>query len=222
MRSSGERSIRRSVSRARSSGNTFRNGDCSSATASATFERAVEHRLAGGVLEVGQHDGVLLGQRAGAGATRRTTPPPRAPRPRRERRAGDPPRTAAASRPCGAGRSAAPRPICGRLAAISAADAGRPRGSGDSACITTRSSCGLTFGDAASRAAAGRSSAPPRCERMLSDEQLVQHQAERVDVGPLRQRARRASAAPAPCRPACRSAMCEPAAVAADAQCRSR
>ena len=37
------------------------------------LQRAVEHRLAGGVLEIGQHDGVLLGQRAGAGERRGRT-----------------------------------------------------------------------------------------------------------------------------------------------------
>ena len=53
------------MSRARTSGNTFRNGDCSSATASATFNAPSKTGSSGRIVEISQDDRVLLGQRGG-------------------------------------------------------------------------------------------------------------------------------------------------------------
>ena len=47
----------------------FRNGDCSSCDDSPCLQRTVEDRIAGGVGEVGENDGVLLGQRRASDAS---------------------------------------------------------------------------------------------------------------------------------------------------------
>ena len=207
-RSSGERCIRRSVSRARSSGNTFRNGDCSSATASATlsapsntgspvvFSKSARTMVSRSVNVRGAgRDEERRGRRPG----RRRRPPSAAPATHHGVSAGS--RGAAATQ-----RRCRGRVRCsGRLAAISSADAGRSRGSGESACMTTRSSCGLTFGD--QRRRPRRQAALRRLDRTRAVRRAAR-------TAPGRARRRRsaprapcpARAARAPCSPACPSA----------------
>jgi hypothetical protein len=149
-RSSGERSMRRKVSWTRWSGNTFRNGDCSSATASATSS-------------VPSNTGSPVAFRKSASTivscSVKAVAPPR-------KTNGD----AAASRPSTTtiapgiqdrigGRVLAALAL-GSCAAIDDADGWRLRGSGESARRITRSSSGSTSGTSAD----GRGGSPARAD----------------------------------------------------------
>ena len=149
-------------------------------------------------------------------ARRRSRPPgtPRRPRPQAPPTPPPPrPAPATASRPRRAPRPAGRRP---ESIAATASGRGRARASGPSrgSARIVRSTAGSRSGTSAPRARAARSS---RCLRVQLGErlrrrrrarpvnELVEHQAERVDVAADRDLARR-RAARAPCRPACPSA----------------
>ena len=138
---------------------------------------------------------------------RTTTPRPgrrRRPPARRPRCHQDPTRRHATRRRR-RGRSAAASSRAGSPPSP-AADAGRSRGSGESACMTIAFELRVDVRHERRRRRRRSCVAGALGERVLSDEQLVQDQAERVDVGALRERRARPFAARAPCRRACRSA----------------
>ena len=192
MRSSGERCISRSVSRARSSGNTLRNGDCSSATASATlsapsntgspvvFSKSARTIVSCSVSVASPRHQERTTQRRSDGDQRRRAPPP--PSHQRVR-----PRPFAARR---AGRAVSRRgaDVAARLAAIverrrrPIARIRRERLHDDPLELR------VDVRDERRGPRRPASAPSARSNGVLPDEQLVQHQAERVDVGALGQR----------------------------------
>ena len=166
------------------------------------LQRAVEHRLAGGVFEVGQDDRVLLGQRAGARRDEERGGHGQDAHDRGQRRSRDPPRrTRPAVRRSGP-RASGVADWCRPPAGSPPSRTPRPGDHADrreSACMITRSSCGSTFGD--QRRGPRRRIGAPRIDRRPSDPVSSSYSTrpERVDVGPLRQRRARARAVRAPC-----------------------
>ncbi len=166
----------------RSSGNTFRNGDCSSATASATFNAPSNTGSPVVLSEVGEHDRVLFRERRRAPAAEGR----QRQRDERDRRHDDdgrgrqPPRSDPRRDTTGrrrwAGSRQSRRPT-----------AGRSRGSGDSACRMTPFELRVDVRHQRRRPRRLRRVARS-AERMLADDELVEHEAERVEVGALGQR----------------------------------
>ena len=197
MRSSGERCIRRSVSRARSSGNTLRNGDCSSATASATFSApsntgspVVFSKSARTIVSCS------VSVRAPGRDERTTAQDDQAPLPAASDRTSAQSTPGSLAAPAGGGRR---ERRCDRATTDIGQDRGHLERRGRPIARIRRERLHddpfeLRIDVRDERRRAWRlARVPGSSERVPSDEQFVQHEAERVDVGPLRERrARRA------------------------------